>query len=100
MKHTHHWQRPEPNRLESDLQSQIIKYAERRRWACIKSTTPSRRGWPDVAAIRKGRTIWIEVKRKDEEARRQQVLVADWMREHGAEVFEVDSLEEAMEILR
>lgn len=94
------WQRPEPNRLEADIQSLIIKYAERRRWACVKTTTSSRRGWPDLVAIRDGRTIWIEVKRKDEEARRQQALVANWMREHGAEVFEVDSLEEAMEILR
>lgn len=94
------WQKPESNRLESDLQSQIIEYATRRRWFAVKSTTPSRRGLPDVVAMRDGRTIWIEVKRKDEEARRQQVLVADWMREHGAEVFEVDSLEEAMEILR
>jgi hypothetical protein len=92
--------RPEPNRLESDLQSRIIEYAIRRRWLCVKATTPSRRGWPDVVAIRNGRTVWIEVKRKDEEARRQQVLVAVEMREHGAEVFEVDTLDAAMEILR
>lgn len=94
------WQRPEPNRLESDLQSQIIEYAIRRGWCCVKATTPSRRGWPDVVAIRQGRTAWIEVKRKDEEARRQQVLVANDMRAHGAEVFEVDSLDEATGILR
>lgn len=94
------WRRPESNRLESDLQSQIIEYAIRRRWCCVKATTPSRRGWPDVVAMRGGRTIWIEVKRKDEEARRQQILVANDMRAHGAEVFEVDSLDDAMEILR
>lgn len=86
--------------IESMVQSQIIKAALSRGWFCIKITSPSVRGIPDVVAVRAGRTVWIEVKRQGEEARRQQKLRAKEMREHGAEVFEVDSLLEAREILK
>jgi len=86
--------------LESMIQSSIIIYAESRGWLSAKITSPSMRGMPDLVAVRAGRTVWIEVKREGEEARRQQQRRAIEMREHGAEVFEVDSLFEAREILK
>lgn len=86
--------------LESMIQSLIIDYAVLRGWFCIKITSPSMRGIPDVVAVRAGRTVWIEVKREGEEARRQQQLRAREMCKHGAEVFEVDSFIDAREILR
>lgn len=92
--------RRKANPLESSLQSEIIDYACIRGWFCVKATTPSLRGLPDVVAVRAGRTIWIEVKREDEEARRQQKLRASEMRAHDAEVFEVDTFAEARGILK
>lgn len=89
-----------PNSLESNLQAQIIEHAHIRGWFCVKVISQSGRGMPDVVAVRAGRTVWIEVKREDEEARRQQQRRASEMRAHGAEVFEVDSLIDAREILR
>lgn len=86
--------------LESTIQSSIIMYAESRGWLCAKITSPSMRGMPDLVAVRAGRTVWIEVKREDEEARRQQKLRAKEMRAHDAEVFEVDTFAEAREILK
>jgi hypothetical protein len=42
----------------------------------------------------------LEVKREGEEPRRNQQIVAREMREHGAEVFAVDNLEDAKRILQ
>jgi len=92
--------RRKANPLESSLQSEIIDYAHIRGWFCVKATTPSLRGLPDVVAVRVGRTVWIEVKREDEEARLQQNLRANEMRMHGAEVFQVDTFAEARWILK
>lgn len=86
--------------IESMVQSQIIKAALSRGWFCVKVISQSGRGMPDVVAVRAGRTVWIEVKREGEEARRQQKLRAKEMRAHGADVYEVDSLIEAREILK
>lgn len=90
-----------PGELESDLQSQIIDYGEQRGWFIVKITSPSRRGMPDVYAVRRGRHVWIEVKREGEAARAQQLRVKRLLEEHGAaEVFVVDRIEDAREILK
>lgn len=89
-----------PSDLESDLQSDIIDFAHLRGWFAVKVVSPSRRGMMDVVAIRKGRTVWIEVKRPGEEPRPQQAKVARDMRAHGAEVHCVDNMDAARELLR
>lgn len=83
------------SQLESDLQSKIIRVAEARGWFAVKIVSPSRRGMPDVYAVRAGRHIWIEVKRAGEELRLQQRRVTRLLRDHGAEVFVIDRIEEA-----
>lgn len=90
--------KPEP--VESDLQSDIIDFAHVRGWFCQKVVFVGRRGCQDLVAIRSGRTIWIEVKKKDEELRRQQEFVAREMRGKGADVYSVDNIEDARRILR
>jgi Holliday junction resolvase len=91
----------EKTEKESNLQSEIIEHAHRRGWFAQKVVFDGRRGCPDVVAIRRGRTVWIEVKREGDDLRRQQALVAREMREHGAEVFgPVDNIRDAMEILK
>lgn len=92
------WDKPSP--LESNLQSKILEFAIRKRWFGGKVECKSWRGLMDLFLLRRGRTVWIEVKRTGEGARRQQQKRADEMIVHGAEVFIVDTLEEAMEILR
>lgn len=90
----------EKTQKEADLQSDIIDFAHVRRWFCQKTEFRGRTGGPDLVCIRGGRTIWIEVKRENEEARRKQEVVARDMRAHGAEVFVIDSMEDARRILR
>ena len=89
-----------PRELESGLQAEIIDYGEMRGWFIVKITSPSRNGMPDVYAVRRGRHVWIEVKRQDEAARAQQLRVKRLLEEHGAEVFVVDCIEDARAILK
>ena len=86
--------------LESDIQSDIIDFAHIRGWFCEKIESRSGRGIMDLICIRAGRHVWIEVKRPGETPRPQQVKRSREMRSHGAEVYAVDSLEQARGILR
>jgi hypothetical protein len=89
-----------PEDLESDLQSDIIDFAHIRGWFAVKIVSPSRRGMMDIYCLRRGRHVWMEVKRLGEEARPQQERVARDLRAQQAEVYVVDSLDRAREILR
>ncbi len=89
-----------PRLLESDVQSDIIDFARVRGWFCEKIESRSGRGIMDLVCIRHGRHVWIEVKRLGEEPRPQQEKRAREMRAHGAEVYAVDSLEQARAILK
>ncbi len=89
-----------PSELESELQSDIIEFAHVRGWFCQKNEFRGRTGGPDIVAIRRSRTVWIEVKRENEEARLKQEKVAREMRAHGAEVYVVDSMQQARAILK
>ena len=93
------WKKPD-RKLESDLQSDILDFAQTRGWFAVKITSPSRRGMMDVYALRKGRHVWMEVKQEGEVPRPQQQFVAREMKAQGAEVYAVDSMERAREILR
>lgn len=86
--------------LESDLQSDIIDYAHVRGWFCQKIEFKGRRGCMDLIGIRRGRHIFVEVKRPGEEPTLQQQHVAKKMRSAGAEIYAVDSMEQVRAILR
>lgn len=85
----------EKTQLESDLQSDLLDFLHIRAWFAQKVEFKGRTGGMDVVAVRRGRTVWIEVKRENEEARLKQEKVARDMRAHGAEVFLIDSMEDA-----
>ena len=90
--------KPEPR--ESALQTDIIEFAEMRGWFCEKIVSQSRSGIMDLVAIRHGRHVWIEVKRKGEEPRPLQERRARQMRAHGAEVYAIDSMDQARQVLK
>jgi hypothetical protein len=92
--------KPVPRILESDLQSDIIDFAHVRGWFCEKVESRSGRGIMDLYALRRGRHVWMEVKRHGEQATPQQAKRAREMKAQGAEVYTVDSLDRAREILK
>lgn len=86
--------------LEKDIEKAAMDYAERRGWWQIKIMRASKNGYPDRELIRGGRTIRIEFKRPGEKPTLQQVKRHEEIRAHGGEVFVVDNLKDAMEVLR
>lgn len=93
------FEKPDP--LESALQADILDFAEIRGWWAIKVESRSKRGVPDVYALRRGRHVWIEVKRNEEtEPFEQQLKRHREIRAQGGEVYVVGSLDRAREILR
>lgn len=84
---------------ESVIEGEIVDYAESRGWWQDKIMKTSRGSFPDRFFLRRGRIVLIEVKATDEKARRKQAKRHRELREHGAEVYLIDNLEEAKEIL-
>lgn len=85
---------------ESDIEEQITEFAELRGWWQAKFVSPALRGVADRIFIRRGRHVFIEIKKPGEEPTLQQQKRAREMKSHGADVYWVDSLERAREILR
>jgi hypothetical protein len=89
---------------EADIEKKIVAAAERLGWWVAKFVSPGLNGVPDRIFLRlvgnRFRCVFIEVKRPDEEPSAQQAKRHRELREHGAEVYWVDSLEKALEILR
>lgn len=86
--------------VESDLESDISDFAKIRGWFECKFISPALRGVTDRLFIRRGRVIFLEVKKLGEEPTPQQLFRHREMRSFGAEVFWVDNLEDARRILR
>lgn len=93
------FEKPDP--LESELQSDILDFAEIRGWWAIKVESRSKRGVPDLYCLRRGRHVWIEAKRdEDTEPTEQQQKRHREIRAKGGEVYVVGSMEKAREILK
>lgn len=86
--------------LERDIERPAHEFAKSRGWMAEKIMRTGRRGFPDHLFIRDGVTIYIEFKRPGELPSPQQLRRHAEMRKHGASVFVVDSLDEAMRLLR
>lgn len=94
------WKPRVKNKLESTLEQQVRRFAERRGWLWMKFVSPGYAGVTDRIGIRRGRVIFLELKKEGEVPFELQLAVHEEMRSFGAEVFWCDTLEEAMEILR
>lgn len=86
--------------LESKVERDAAAFATLRGWWEAKFVSPSLRGVPDRILIREGRVIFIEFKKLGKEPNKQQLKRHKEIREHGIEVFVVDAIEEAREILK
>lgn len=84
---------------EIEIEQPASEYAESRGWFQDKIMKTSRGSFPDRFYARAGRIILIEYKAPDEEPNGKQLKRHRELREHGVEVFVVDNLDEAKEIL-
>lgn len=85
---------------ESVIEHDSMKYAERMGWWEVKLMKCSKNGMPDRLLMRNGRVIFIEFKRPGEEPDKQQRKRHAEIRAHKIEVYVVDRVDDAVEILR
>jgi len=95
-----YWDKPLKPRIEIHEETDIVAYAEKRGWWAHKFVTPGLVGAPDRIFIRRGRVVFIEVKKFGEKPRATQRIVMANMEAHGAEVYWFDNVADAMEVLR
>lgn len=86
--------------LERDIEKKIRAAAIRLGWLCWKFVSPGLKAVPDRFFARKGRVVFIEVKKPGEEPTLQQSLRANELRAAGLECYWVDNLEDALVILK
>lgn len=84
---------------ESKIEGDVAKYAKSTGWLTYKFSSPNHRGVPDRIFIRSGVTVFIEFKATGAKARPLQIATIKQMKEHGAKVFVVDSIEKGIEVL-
>ncbi|AEY69582.1 resolvase [Burkholderia phage vB_BceS_AH2] len=86
--------------LESDIESATIDFAEQHGWWVAKFVSPGQRGVPDRIFIRRGRVLFLELKRPKKKPTSQQREKHKEMRRFGAEVHWINTLEQAYDLLR
>lgn len=80
---------------ESKIEKASRLLAEKRGWFQVKIEKASINGFPDRLFIKNGKTIYVEFKNDTGKLRPEQIRVIDTMREYGADVYVVSTLEEA-----
>lgn len=76
---------------EGAVESYFVKQAKKHGFLYFKFTSPSNNGVPDRIIIGHGLTIFVELKAPGEKPRKLQTVVIDDMRNHGANVFVIDT---------
>lgn len=79
--------------LESTIEKKVTAYAKKLGWLPYKFTSPANRGVCDHLYIRNGEVIFIEFKQLGKVPSPLQAKVHKTMREHGAKVYVIDSVE-------
>jgi hypothetical protein len=78
---------------ESLIERKCCQWAKGNGWLVYKFVSPSQSGVPDRLFIRAGLVVFVEFKATGEQLRPQQQRVIDKMREQGATVHVIDSVE-------
>lgn len=84
---------------EDKVEHHLVKESKRLGYLCYKFTSPGNSGVPDRVIIGHNQTIFIETKAPGKKPRVLQDRVIGRMKEHGANVYVVDSVEAVDELL-
>lgn len=87
------------DKRESEIEAEIVGYAEGTGWWQTKFIPCGKNHIPDRLFIKRGVVLFIEVKRAGEDARRAQEIRHKEMRRYGAKVYTADSFAAAKNIL-
>lgn len=82
-------------KLESEIQAEIIKWAEESGYIALKAISNNKSGFPDLTLVGyNSRLVWVEVKRPGNKPRQLQQWRHEQLKERGHTVAIVESLEE------
>lgn len=79
---------------ESKLQTRVRKDLTKKGWLVVKINLCSKPGWPDLEAIRFGRTVRLEMKSAGKPLEPLQEVRHEEIIYHGGEVYKIDSFEQ------
>jgi hypothetical protein len=85
--------------LESAVERRVVEWAEAHDWWTIKLMRCNKRGVPDRLFCRRGRVVFIEMKRDGKEPSLQQHIRMAEIRAQQVEVYWCDSAEDAIDCL-
>lgn len=86
-------------RIEKYIEDTVTKAAEAEGWLVMSITWRGETGAPDRLFLKDGDHIWIEFKSPGESPRADQVRAHKKLRDRGAEVFVVDTVEAGKKVL-
>ena len=84
---------------ESLIERKCCQWAKVNGWLVYKFVSPSQSGVPDRLFIRNGQVVFVEFKATGEKLRPLQVKIIDKMREQGATVHVIDSVEGFIDVM-
>lgn len=79
--------------IEKYIETEVTKAAQAAGWMVMPITWRGETGAPDRLFLKDGDHVWIEFKSPGETPRADQVRAHGRLRDHGAEVFVVDTVE-------
>lgn len=85
---------------EQKVQTQIKKYLEKLGYKVIKLIQLSENGYPDLMALKNGKSIFIEVKAKGKKPRELQLHRIEQLNNIGFKAFWADSLDMVIETIK
>lgn len=84
--------------LESKIEKAVKAYAKTKGWLSYKFSSPAQKGVPDQVFIGHGQVIFIEFKRLGGQPSPLQSKIHATMREHGAKIYVIDSIDAGKEL--
>ena len=86
---------------EQDIQAKIIKYLSDQGWLVTKNIATSRKGTPDLTAMKDSRVFMIEVKKPGKDlSPLQRVYRLQAKRHHGVDVIRADGVDDIENYLK
>jgi hypothetical protein len=87
------------NELEKNLERYLVNRVKQFGGKCIKMVPTYENGIPDRLVCLRGRTVFVELKRKGEKPRALQVQYMEELKAAGQEVAVIDSREQVEQLI-
>lgn len=86
--------------IESEIENAVCERAKANGWLVRKFRYVGRHAAADRLFIRNGRVVFIEFKQTNKSPRESQVREHKRLKDHGAEVYVIDNIEDGLALLR